>query len=559
MDTALRLQTAVVFPLLVAVPVLYYFLIYPFCFSPLRTIPRAHWSVPIPYLGSLWILLRRYQSTNNATTYEAHRRHGPVVRLADNEISVNCYDGGIRTVYSGGWEKHEWYPRQFTNFGVMNMFSTVGHLAHSQKKRTLANVYSKSYLQSSKQVQHNSKRLLGNRVLPLLHKLAAKAEDVNVHELNAAFTMDFMSSFQFGVAGSTNFIENVEERRKFLRTYHSRRDLQFIASEIPPWVRRCLRTLNISLFPAWIHEASAWLEDWFRNLCDKADVYLQDQADSAAGIDDHVAPVVFKQYKTALLKLREKDPQAGFEIHPHLDEGMNFSGIAPQNEQRMTLEIYSEMVDQLAAGHETSSIALTYLQYEMSKNPDMMERLHGEVSGLLPSLQHVSKTALTEIPDPRAVDALPYLNAVVLEILRLHAPIPGMQPRISPFKPAGSTLGPPGHEYTNIPGGVRVSAMAYTLHRIEDVFPDPEKFSPDRWLTASSEQLKEMHRHFWAFGSGGRMCIGSHFATQNIKLLVSIIYANFKTEIVNDEGIEEADMYTTAPKSGKLILRFIKR
>ena len=55
------------------------------------------------------------------------------------------------------------------------------------------------------------------------------------------------------------------------------------------------------------------------------------------------------------------------------------------------------------------------------------------------------------------------------------------------------------------------------------------------------------------------MCIGSHLALQEIKLIVAAVYANYKTEIVDDDGIEEVDAYTTRPKSGRLVLRFLRR
>jgi len=52
------------------------------------------------------------------------------------------------------------------------------------------------------------------------------------------------------------------------------------------------------------------------------------------------------------------------------------------------------------------------------------------------------------------------------------------------------------------------------------------------------------------------MCIGSHLALQEIKLLVSAIYGNWRTEIVNDDGIEQVDAYTTKPRRNRLDLRF---
>jgi hypothetical protein len=51
------------------------------------------------------------------------------------------------------------------------------------------------------------------------------------------------------------------------------------------------------------------------------------------------------------------------------------------------------------------------------------------------------------------------------------------------------------------------------LHRNGAVFADPEAWEPSRWLRAADDpQLREMNRWFWAFGSGGRMCVGSNLA-----------------------------------------------
>lgn len=551
----------------------YHILLFPFFLSPLRHVPRAHWSVPIPYIGSAWILYQRFRTRNNEVTAKAHSKHGPVVRLADNEISVNCYEGGIKTIYAGGWEKHEWYPRQFANFGVMNMFSTVKHTPHAQKKRIMANIYSKSFLQGSAQVQANSQELLSKRFLPLIKQIAESGEAVDIHEINNAFTMDFMTAYQFGISRSTNFTQNLEVRRKYLHLYHSRREWQFISSEVPPVARKVLQQLGISLYPSFIHKANEWLETWSRDMCDAADSYLKLLQSGSTTQSPGEDPLVFKQYKSGLISLREKDPIAGLELHPHLDEGMNFSrglksseAVIP-DEHTTLLEVYSDMVDQLAAGHETSALALTYLYYELSTHPEVQERLYQELKTLTPQIIWPPITSEEEIQLPTAkdIDSLPYLQAVLLELLRLHAPIPGMQPRITPTTPDGSgvSLGPPNtpYHYINLPPDVRVSAMAYTLHKIPTVFPDPNTFNPDRWLPSHSTeaQLMEMNRHFWAFGSGGRMCIGRHLAMQEIKLIVVAVCLNWRIVIIDSEGIEEVDAYTTRPRSGRLVVRFEKR
>lgn len=93
---------------------LYKGIIYPAFLSPLANIPNAHWSVPV---SPVWMLWKRFRMQNNRTIQAAHERLGPIVRLGPSEISVNCVDGGIKSVYTGGYEKHDWYPRVFGSLG----------------------------------------------------------------------------------------------------------------------------------------------------------------------------------------------------------------------------------------------------------------------------------------------------------------------------------------------------------------------------------------------------------------------------------------------------------
>ncbi|KIW62481.1 hypothetical protein PV04_10654 [Phialophora macrospora] len=548
-----------IFPLLafssLAVLCLYRFIVHPLLFHPLKHIPCAHWSIPI--FGDLWITYQRYMERNNAVTYAAHLKHGTVVRMGANELSVNCVENGIKTIYAGGWEKHAWYPQRFGSYGVMNMFSTIHHGPHSQKKRTMANVYSKTYIASSPQVAANSHTLFSTRILPLLQKLSETGEPTDVHDMHNAIAMDFMSAYQFGLSAGTNFIQNLAERRHILYQYHCRRDYEFFSAEAP-WLKKLTRSLGLQVVPYFVDQANVLLEDWNAGMCRAADKYLSESNDRASAYpgDD---PVVYKQFKTGIAKLREKDPNAGKAVGEVTLPTTRHENLHRDGSDTTTAEIYSEMLDQVGAGHETSAIALTYLTWEMSKNPSLQDQLRREVLSLTPPIKWPLPAGCDpvedfKLPEPKQIDALPLLHAIVMETLRLHAPIPGIEPRISPHVPGGSTLGP----YSNIPGGVRVSSMPYTLHRNPVVFPNPEAFLPTRWLPShtSDEQLKEMHRWFWAFGSGGRMCIGSHLATQEIKLLVASIYSNWRTEIVDDEGIEEVDAYTTKPRRNRLDLRF---
>ena len=375
------------------------------------------------------------------------------------------------------------------------MFSMANSKPHSIRKRMISNVYSKSYLQSSPEVHAISKIMIFDRLLPLLEEAAANKQPIDVLELNFSSTMDFIIAFIFGLQNGTNFIQDISTRKEWLSIYQSRRPFRFWASELPG-VISFFKKLGIHITPAWVNEASKWLEDWTLEKCKAAAASLSNSKDPSSHIKENsdsfptttttTPPIVYTQLLTGL-----KSPSPS--PYP------------------LDLSIATELHDHLAAGHETSGITLTYLFHELSLYPEIQSQLRNELRTQAPSLRLDSETH--DIPAPRTIDALPILHACLMETLRIHAAIPGPQPRITPSTPTSLAGSLP------LTGGVRVSAQAFTLHRNTDVFPEPEKWKPERWLDTCEEKKAEMGRWFWAFGSGGRMCVGSHFAVQGMFLL----------------------------------------
>jgi hypothetical protein len=68
----------------------------------LKDIPNAHFSVPY---SRLWLLSIRWRKLENRSRIHLHRRLGPVVRIGPRDVSVNCIDDGIRTIYSSKFDK----------------------------------------------------------------------------------------------------------------------------------------------------------------------------------------------------------------------------------------------------------------------------------------------------------------------------------------------------------------------------------------------------------------------------------------------------------------------
>lgn len=361
------------------------------------------------------------------------------------------------------------------------MFTMIGTKPHSARKRMLSNIYSKSTLQTSPHLRVVSNAVIYDRLLPILQDGASSEQSIDVHDLNQGLTMDFVSCYLFGLQNGTNHLQDHAFRKHWLHMYLCRKPFEFYHQETPQLIgwMKCMR---LRLIPKYCDTANDMLDAWALDLCGKA-------AQSLSSTDPSIEPIVYKQLKQSL------DKQAAKEGGPKPD---------PAKQQN---DIACEMYDQLTAGFETSAVGLTYLLWELSKNPELQSKLHEELMTLDPPIRF---PRCADLPPAKAVDMLPLLEAIVTETLRLHAPIPGIQPRVTPA-PSCSLGG-----YENIPANTRVNAQAYSLHRNPEVFPEPETWRPSRWLKEENSivDLEEQKRWFWAFGSGGRMCVGSNLALQ---------------------------------------------
>lgn len=409
------------------------------------------------------------------------------------------------------------------------MFSTLESKPHSARKRMISNIYSKSHLQNSEPLKNITSILILDRLIPKLKCLSNQASQFDILPLINASTMDFVTSYLFGLGSSSDFIRNTEKRDAFLNNYTSRHAYTYYPQEIPG-ITSWLRKVGIVLVPDWVATANQEIENWTLEMCDGAANSIK----NLSSLEKYDEPEVYRQLSSAMDKSSIK---SAVQSTQHIAE--------------KRIHIAGEVLDHLAAGFDTSGITLGYFVHEISKRPDMQDLLRKELRSLdhpvICSKAHDDKT----IPSSKHLDALPLLQATLQETLRLRAAIPGPQPRIVPK--SGCRLGP--NLEFRIPPDTRVSAQAHSLHRNADIFPGPEEWRPERWLESTDEQLREMNRWFWAFGSGGRMCVGSNLAIYQMKYIIAAIYTSWQTVLVDDDGFEQKDLYTAPSKSGRLFVR----
>ncbi|KAJ5440262.1 Cytochrome P450 [Penicillium cf. griseofulvum] len=186
------------------------------------------------------------------------------------------------------------------------------------------------------------------------------------------------------------------------------------------------------------------------------------------------------------------------------------------NRKESNLELMqaaAECKDHMAAGIDTTGDGLCFLMWELSQPQNLC-------------FQQSLYKELTAAPANAPLDSYAYLDAVVKEALRCAPPIPMSLPR---YVPAG------GREIDGfvIPENTIVSCQPYSVHRInENVFPEPDRFNPERWLV--EEGAAERNRLFFSFATGGRGCTGKNLALVEMKMLLREVYSRYRTTVASD-------------------------
>ena len=171
-------------------------------------------------------------------------------------------------------------------------------------------------------------------------------------------------------------------------------------------------------------------------------------------------------------------------------------------------ELHDELITLLFAGHETTASALAWLFYWIHYLPEIKEKLLFELN------------SLGEKPDERAINNLPYLNAVILETLRIYPIAAGTFARIL-TKPM-SIMG------CDFQADTSVMVSIYSLHHREDLYPNPKQFNPSRFLEKTYSAYE-----YIPFGGGNRRCIGSALALLEMKLVTATILSRFQLALTN--------------------------
>ncbi|XP_045904172.1 cytochrome P450 3A40-like [Micropterus dolomieu] len=434
---------------------------------------------PIPFFGTMLAYKKGFMHFDS----ECFKKYGKTWGIFDGRQPVLCITDPamIKTVLIK--ECYSLFTNR-RNFRLNGELYDAVSIAEDDQWRRIRSVLSPSFTSGRLKemfdiMKHHSANLISS-----MKKTADKDEPLELKEFFGPYSMDVVTSTAFSVdIDSLNnptdpFVANIKKMLKF--------DLFnpiFLFIAFFPFMAPIFEKLEFSFFPKSV------LDFFYAALkkikANRENTKLKNRV-------DFLQLMINSQKNNDLSKVEN-------------DKGLNDH------------EILSQAMIFLFAGYETTSSSLTFLAYNLARNPHVMKRLQEEVDATFPNKAPVEYQALMQMD---------YLDSVVNESLRLYPIAPRLE------RVAKATVEING---LVIPKGMVVMVPTWPLHRDPDLWPEPEEFKPERFSKENKETIDPYT--YMPFGAGPRNCIGMRFALVLMKLAVVEILQTYSFSVCKETEI----------------------
>jgi cytochrome P450 len=192
-------------------------------------------------------------------------------------------------------------------------------------------------------------------------------------------------------------------------------------------------------------------------------------------------------------------------------------------------QLRDEILTILLAGHETVANALTWTWYLLARHPEAEARLHEELDRVLGA----------RVPGFADLAELEWTRMVIEEAMRLYPPAHTI---------SRTAIGEDRIGGVRVPPGAAITISAYLTHRNPNLWPDPERFAPERFAPGA---VAQRHRFaYLPFGGGPRICIGNGLAIVEAKAIVATIAQRYRVRLAAGHVVEPIGLVTLRAKNG---------
>ncbi|KAE8422352.1 cytochrome P450 [Aspergillus pseudocaelatus] len=428
-----------------------------------------------------------------------HERYGPIVRVNPREIHISdphYYD----EIYASSTRKRN-KDAEFVSFSGMlhSTLSTTDHDLHRYRRGLVNNLFSKKSIRG---LSH----FVEEKVHKLMQRFKAFHEAQKVVRFDDAFAAmasDVITHYCYGK--SWDYLDDASLRTDVRKAVHNLTcSVHF--NRIFPVFLAVLQKLPLRLLHA-IHPGKSVVLDIQKTIYEQSAEALHGDKYS---LNHHDAN---NKHRTIYDQL----------THPSIPA-----------KERSLQRLQDEGLLLISAGTETTARALTTACFHIASDDHVRARLRDELRTVLST--PTSPITWSEL------ERLPYLTGTVNESLRLGGFLTTRSPRIAPDEPLiykEYTI-PPGvsnppstqqHTTSRIPQ-TPVSSSSYFGHKNPNIFPQPDKFSPERWISAGKNN-EHLFKYITSFSRGSRICAGMNLAFLELYMTLAYFVRRFDVELVN--------------------------
>ena len=280
-------------------------------------------------------------------------------------------------------------------------------------------------------------------------------EEFELKDVFGKFSLDALASSAFGVDGESFTNENSKFVKYAASIFtNSKLENAVFAAKFIPGVAEVLKWFKINSFKP--KETRFFRDIILQTIKTRRETKERknDMIDLMLDCIKHDTPVEENEEET---EQYEKDMK-----------------LAPTNKSKKNLDeltIVATAMILLVAGYDTTGMTLSFLTYEMSKNPEVQKKLQEEID-------EAFEESGGELPDYNVIQTLPYLDMVIHETLRTHPPV-GMNTRV-----ASKDYNLPGTDIV-IKKNDMVSWNAWGLHFDPKHWTNPSEFYPEHFSKES--------------------------------------------------------------------------
>ncbi|XP_029950461.1 cytochrome P450 3A40-like [Salarias fasciatus] len=433
---------------------------------------------PIPLFGTMLAYKKGFTNFDE----QCFKKYGKTWGIFDGRQPVLCITDPamIKTVLIK--ECYSFFTNR-RNFRLNGPLYDAVSIAEDDQWRRIRSVLSPSFTSGRLKemfsiMQHHSAILVNN-----MKKMADKDEPLEMKEFFGPYSMDVVASTAFSVDidslnnPSDPFVTNIKKMLKF-----DLLDPLFLAVALFPFLGPIFEKMEFSFFPTSV-------TDFFYASLQKI--------------------------KSSRETSKQQENRVDF-LQLMIDSQKNLNG-GDKDKALSDHEILSQAMIFLFAGYETTSSTLTFLAYNLATNPDVMKKLQQEIDATFPNKGPIEYQALMDMD---------YLDAAINESLRLY-PIAARLERVAKASVEINGL--------VIPKDMVVMVPTWPLHRDPEIWPEPERFKPERFTKGNKETIDPYT--YMPFGMGPRNCIGMRFALVSMKLALVEVLQKFSFSVCKETEV----------------------